>query len=164
MNAMSEARVLSAIERVLPVIETGGDLTENDTKKKIIDPILRSLGWEPGYGPGNQHRDCITEYYPYEDSDLRADYAMFDRSGREVIIIEAKRLLKDTRDHYAQLDDYMQDGSDLVGALTNGEFWNICYLDRRGRLTEDKPIGLASRPPSESARRLFQALAKSNWH
>ena len=164
MNSMSEERVVGAIQRVLPVIETGQDLSENDTRRKIIDPILRSLGWEPGYGRGNRRRDCITEYYPYEDSDVRADYAMFESNGREVIIVEAKRLLEDTRDHYAQLDHYMQGGKDLVGVLTNGEFWNICYLDRRGRLTEDRPVGLASRSPSESAGRLFRALAKSNWH
>ena len=161
---MSEQTVMRAIARVLPVIETGGDLSEDDTKRMIIDPILRSLGWKPGYRHGNQHRDCITEYYPYEESAVRADYAMLDPNGREVIIIEAKRLLEHTRNHYAQLANYMQGGNDLVGVLTNGEFWNICYLDRRGKPLEDKPIGLNSREPSESARRLFKALAKSRWH
>ena len=98
------------------------------------------------------------------DSLERADYMMFGSNRREVIIVEAKRLLEPTRGHYAQLADYMEGGRDLVGVLTDGEFWNICYLDRRGNPREDRPIGLASRSPSESARRLFQALAKSNWH
>lgn len=161
---MSERTVEHAVRRVLPLIAAGRDLSEDATRVRIIDPILRSLGWEPGYGPGNQHRDCITEYYPYEDDGVRADYAMFDRGGREVIIVEAKRLLEHTQDHYAQLADYMQEGRHLLGVLTNGEFWNICRLDSRGRLSEESPIGLASRQPCESARRLFQALAKSNWH
>ena len=161
---MSERDVENAIKRVLPVIKAGHDLSEDETRKKLIDPVLRSLGWRPGYGRNNQDRHCITEYYPYEDSEVRADYAMFDRNGREVIIVEAKRLLKHTRDHYLQLADYMEGGRDLVGVLTNGEFWNICRLDRRGNPREDRPIGLASRSPSESARRLFQTLAKSNWH
>lgn len=161
---MSEGTVEHAIRRVLPLIEAGNDLSENETREWIIDPILRSLGWEPGYGQGNQHMDCITEYYPYEDDGVRADYAMFDRGVHEVIIVEAKRLLEDTRAYYAQLADYMQEGRDLVGVLTNGEFWNICRLDSGGRPSEENPIGLASRPPYESALRLSQALAKSNWH
>lgn len=161
---MSEWRVENAIKRVLPVIRERQDLSEGETRRKIIDPVLRSLGWEPGYGSGNQHKHCITEYYPYEHGGLRADYAMFSSNDIEVIIIEAKRLLEHTRDYYAQLDEYMEGGEALVGVLTNGEFWNICRLDRFGMISEERPIGLASRPPSESARRLFRALSKSNWH
>lgn len=161
---MCEQDVIAAIELVSEIIRLGDDLDERDTRRQVIDPVLRALGWEPRYGSGNQDRDCITEFYPYGDSSLRADYAMFDPDGREVIIVEAKRIREHTQDHYDQLDDYLDGGRQMLGVLTNGEYWNISRLDARGRLTEDRPIGLLSRSPAESARRLCEALSKGNWH
>ena len=161
---MCEQDVIGAIERVSEIIRLGNDLDEHDTRRQVIDPVLRALGWEPRYGSGNQGRDCITEFYPYKGSPLRADYAMFDPQGREVIIVEAKRLLEDTRDHYDQLDDYLEGGRRMLGVLTNGEYWNISRLDARGCLTEDRPLGLLSRSPDENALRLCGALSKGNWH
>lgn len=157
--------VEDAIRRVLPVIEAGWRQGEPDTRLEIIDPILRSLGWYPGYGDDEPDPYCITEYYPYADRCIHADYAMFDPFDQFVLAVEAKKLREHTQNHYSQLEKYMAAGGlDMVGVLTNGQFWNICYLGAARRLREELPIGLSSRPPAESARRLFQALARSNWH
>lgn len=161
---MTQGRVENAIRKVLPFIRAGQDLSEDETRENIIDPVLRSLGWEPGYGYGNQDEHCTTEYYPYEHQDLSVDYAMFARNGQKAIIIEAEKLLENTEGHCVQLTKYTDGDENPVGVLTNGAFWNICRLDRHGRPSEEKLVSLASRPASESAERLFQALSKSNWH
>ena len=85
---------------------------------------------------------------------------MFDRRDRARIFVEAKRLSEDTLDHYEQLARYAEGATELVLVLTNGEYWNVCGVDRNGEWWEENPIGLLSRPVAESARRLCKLLSK----
>ena len=157
---MSAATVESAMKQVIPIIERGDAIDERTTRRTIIDPILVALGQTVKYGPPGNRKPCITEYYPYTDGNERVDYAMFDRKGQEIILIEAKYLLEHTQDHYEQLAQYGTDARDLSFVLTNGEYWNICKVDKRGKPGEEYPIGLCSRPVAESAKRLYGALSK----
>ena len=72
------------------------DPREDETRRELIDPVLMALGWPVKYGRGNR-KPCITEYYPYEGSGLRVDYAMFDDGDNEAILVEAKRFSEHTK-------------------------------------------------------------------
>ena len=136
------------------------DPTEHETRRSLIDPVLKALGWSVQYGRGNNRGPCITEYFPYEDESLRADYAMFSDDGEEAIIIEAKRFVYDTRDHYHQLEDYCLEAHGIRAALTNGEYWNILVFDQNGIAHEEKPIGLLWRDQRETTQRLYDLLSR----
>ena len=134
---------------------------EDETRRSLIDPVLEALGWNVKYGRGNNNRKpCITEYFPYEDEDLKVDYAMFDDSGKEAIIIEAKRFKEPTRDHYYQLANYCEEARGIKAVLTNGEYWNIIVVDQRGIDHEEKPISLMWRNQQETAQRLYDLLSR----
>lgn len=134
---------------------------EKETRRLLIDPILRELGWDPvarAYpGPGV----CLEEYFPFEDTEERADYAMFDGKGRECILIEAKRIREHTKDHYSQLARYSSGASRCKVVLTNGEWWNIVTI-RSGVHDhyEEKPIGLLRESPREVAQLLNRHLSR----
>ena len=139
--------------------DNGKDPREDETRRELIDPVLMALGWPVKYGRGNR-KPCITEYYPYDDSALRVDYAMFDGGDNEAILVEAKRFLEDTKDHYVQLVDYCEGARDIKAVLTNGEYWNVVVFDQRGRDREEKPISLMWHDSNETAKRLYELLSR----
>ena len=139
------------------------DPREDETRRELIDPVLMALGWPVKYGRGSGNRKpCITEYYPYEGSGLRVDYAMFDDGDNEAILVEAKRFSEHTKDHYVQLVDYCEEARDIKAVLTNGEYWNVVVLDQRGRDQEEKPISLMWHDSNETAERLYAFLSRDN--
>ena len=143
--------------------ENNRDPREDETRRELIDPVLMALGWPVKYGPGSGNRKpCITEYYPYEGSGLRVDYAMFDDGGNEAILVEAKRFSEHTKDNYVQLVDYCEGAHDIKAVLTNGQYWNVVVLDQRGRDQEEKPISLMWYDSNETAERLYEFLSRDN--
>ena len=142
--------------------QSNTDPREDRTRRELIDPVLKALGWPVNYGQqGRSNRKpCITEYYPYEGFADRVDYAMFDEDGKETIIIEAKRFLEHTRDHYLQLADYCDDARNMKAVLTNGEYWNIVVFDQRGNFSEEKPISLMWPNSRETVDRLYNILSR----
>ena len=165
MSKISVVRqVTREIQRVEPIISEGQDITEEETRRLIIDPVLKVLGWSVHYSRPHNRKPCITEYFPYRNASVRVDYALFDRSGKEIAIIEAKRLLEDNRDHCRQLKDYSEGLRNAWKVLTNGEFWNFTYIYSRGRLKEEKPLSLLWHNVDETAERLYDALAYEKYH
>lgn len=137
------------------------DPREDETRRELVDPVLKALGWPVRYRQRNR-KPCITEYFPYEGSGLRVDYAMFDDDGKETIIIEAKRFLEDTQDHYFQLANYCDEARNIKAVLTNGEYWNVVIFNQRGQFYEENPIGLMWHNNKETVERLYDLLSRDH--
>ena len=121
--------VEDAIKHGISMIDDYADLVsshETCTRYIIIDPILWALGWKT-YDPA----ECEVEYQ--RGNQGRVDYALFNRDDELVILIEAKRLDKNSANFERQLAKYARGMSDGVGVLTDGELWHLYDLSKRGR-------------------------------
>ena len=131
---------------------------ETCTRYAIIDPILWALGWETW-----KPIECEVEYQRGQQG--RVDYALFDRGEKAVILVEAKRLDKDSAEFEGQLAKYSLGIREGVGVLTDGEIWHLYDLRKRGRF-EDKyvySIDIADDAAPQCALRLNRWLRKERW-
>ena len=118
---------------------------ETRTRQVLIDPMLRTLGWDVG--------DPNSVELEYGIRRKWADYALME-SGRPIAVVEAKSLGTPLNDdekmqalNYANMDgiDYM--------AVTNGDHWQMFDVFKRGQLdnrilmefqlTRDEPYACA---------------------
>lgn len=160
---MSEASVEAAVLKVRSVIQLGLSSNELHTRYTAIDPILSALGWDTG-DPLQ-----IRVEYPSRAGG-RIDYALFNRQGQVVILIEAKDLRRNSRLYGQQLTGYVgnfhaKGESPGVGVLTDGRGWNLYDLKRSGTLENNrsKSIDVCEGDSEEIARCLFQELGKQHW-
>lgn len=144
---------------------------EDHTRYSVIDPIIRSLGWNIA-----DPKECHPEY-PRPSPGGRVDYALFQEisvddvaSGEipPIIIIEAKALRDDLATHVEQLQRYVAAEpamSEGVAVLTNGNQWWIYNLAQTGDFEERRvgSIDIISGRPRESARLLRQWLGRNHW-
>lgn len=72
-------------DRVRQLVHDDSQISEQDTKLAIINPILSALGWDLS------DLTQVRSEYRYRSSDDPVDYAMF-RGGVPVMFVEAKRL------------------------------------------------------------------------
>ena len=179
---MSVQNTIRAIEKVQPHIfeydpgpprdynpNAPANNHETSTRYLIIDPILRSLGWDLS-DPG----DCVVEYTVSAGSQRAVDYALLDGGGRPVILVEAKRIdgYSDDIENLEQIYGYMLEVETAkVIMSTNGQYWDIEVRDeryprddRRGWVAEDdRPLGLHWRDVGETAGRLYRHLDRSEY-
>ena len=100
---------------------------ESRTRTALIDPMLRSLGWDVS-------DPSLVTIEPKTDKGW-ADYALLDDKGKTVVFVEAKKLA-DKDVHIQQSLGYaigarMQEGLDIrYCAFTNGDIWEL--YDLRG--------------------------------
>ena len=128
---MRQQDVKAAIETVMPRIlefgtqepynsEAPANYHETSTRYTIIDPILRSLGWD--LSDPNQ---CAVEFpVPAGVGIERPDYILFDRRGAPAVVIEACRIDVFT-DHYdkrKQLRRYLCHLEPRAGVITDGVY------------------------------------------
>ena len=142
---------------------------ETSTRYLIIDPILRSLGWDL-----SDPRDCVVEYRVSAGSQRAVDYALLDGESKPVILVEAKRIdgYSDDIENLEQIYGYMLEVETAkVIVSTNGQYWDIEVRDesyprddRRGWVAEDdRPLGLHWRDVRETAGRLYRHLDRSKY-
>ena len=179
---MSVQEVRAAIVRVQPHIrqfepgpgtppdpQAPANNNETSTRYMIIDPILRSLGWNL-----SDPKDCVVKYRVSQGSQRAVDYALMDGKGNPVILIEAKRIdgYSDDEENLEQIYGYMLDVETAkVIVSTNGQYWDIEVRDdryprdgRRGWVAEnDRPLGLHWRDAGETAARLHRYLDRSRY-
>ena len=143
---------------------------ETSTRYMIIDPILKSLGWDL-----SNPRDCVVEYRIRTGSQSAVDYAFLDSMGNPVILVEAKRIDGHTEEeeNWEQVYGYMravETASAIV--VTTGQYRAIETRDERGgtrfqpsgwKEESDRPLGLHWRDTKETAERLHRHLAKSRY-
>ncbi len=137
--------------------------SEMSTRYMIIDPVLRALGWDL-----SNPSQCIVENVTEVG---RPDYTLLDHQGTPVIVVEAKRIDRDTR--YAGYQDKVADYGDSIPSInvvviTNGQYWDIFYREHERVEDESrggrKPLGLEWHDTRENAQRLYLHLRQSrHW-
>lgn len=131
---------------------------ETSTRYAIIDPILWALGWET-WDPDQ----CEVEYQRGQQG--RVDYALFDQEGNVVILVEAKRLDKNSADFEGQLSKYSRGIKQGVGILTDGEVWHIYDLSKRGKFERKyvASVDICEDNVQQAAQTLTKWLDNSQW-
>lgn len=120
------------------------NLSENQTRKKIIDGLLEKAGWHLNNrsevieefeitGTGISHPPSAQKRAEFNPSGF-SDYLLLDRAGDPLAVIEAKRTSRDPVVGKQQADDYADGikkttGFDPFIFLTNG--YEIWYWNRQ---------------------------------
>jgi len=119
------------------------NLSENQTRKKIIDDLLKQAGWRLSNrsdvleefeikGTGTSNCRIAEKKSKYKASGF-SDYLLFDRAGDPLAVIEAKRTSRDPIEGKQQAEDYADGIKKIKGIdpfifLTNG--YEIWYWNR----------------------------------
>ncbi len=135
---------------------------ETSTRYILIDPILRTLGWDT-----SNPAECVVEYEVARKGNYpatRVDYVLKDSTGEPAIVIEAKRIDVESDDELAldQMERYLQAiPTATMAVVTNGQYWNIAKREGDGWKAESRyPLGLHYKKTDENAQRLWDALSK----
>ena len=121
------------------------DLSEKDTRKKIIDPKLELVGWMKKYIKEEvnslKSNFKTKEYVPFSGKvergkDRFIDYLLLDENNSPLAIIEAKRSSVDFKKGEIQAKTYQEDIEKKLKKtipifLTNGETWY--FIDQKDR-------------------------------
>ena len=131
---------------------------ETSTRYAIIDPILWALGWKT-WDPG----ECEVEYERGQQG--RVDYALFNREAKVVILVEAKRLDKDSSAFERQLSKYSRGIQNGVGVLTDGEIWHLYDLSKKGRFGSKyiESVDIVDQAARQAAQKLNSLLSRRKW-
>ena len=162
---MSQKDVREAIEKIEEVIDEVGDFIsecyEYQTRYSLVDPILKSLGWD--ISDVNQVQvEYKTDWGP-------VDYALLESpDGEPAIAVEAKALWKNLEATaiQRQILSYAEGRRKGYLVLTDGATWQIYDLGKRGRfqnkLVEEVCIGKSS--AASIAKTLNQTLRRNlHW-
>ena len=128
------------------------------TRYTIIDPIIRALGWET-----HDPDQCEVEYQRGQQGYV--DYALFNRDGKPVILIEAKRIDQYSIDFESQLARYSRGIQNGVSVLTDGQLWNLYNLCERGSFSSKfiDTIDIYEDNLRQSAQFLNRILSRRAW-
>lgn len=126
---------------------------EARTRAVLIDPLLRSLGWNPEIS-----RDVQLEYVAQSG---RFDYALM-RDGELVAVIEAKRLDAElSTEVHLQVIRYIQDPECtriMLVAFTDGDEWILC---RESNDWKAETVKISSNQPFKTAFAMVDCLSPS---
>jgi type I restriction enzyme R subunit len=118
------------------------DLSEDQTRKKIIDPWLKSEGWKEEYIKAEVN--SVKSDFKFRKYELKKgegkeegrfiDYLLLDQHKSPLAIIEAKRFSLDAEKGSIQSTTYQKDIESQTGIaipifLTNGKTW---YIKEKG--------------------------------
>ena len=131
---------------------------ETSTRYAIIDPILMALGWKI-WDPN----ECEVEYQLGKKG--RVDYALFDCIPEVVILVEAKRLDKDSSAFERQLSKYSRGMGDGVGVLTDGKRWHLYVMGEKGRFKDKhiESVDIVDQSVRQAAQKLNSYIRRSLW-
>ena len=114
MDDLSEvlASIVDKIKRFRSLYEQN----EMAVRNQIINPILKSLGWDPENPEDVQPNVSTQEGVP--------DYSLV-KNGRTILFVEAKKLIVEIgrREFISQLGKYCYSEGTKYGVLTNGSLW-----------------------------------------
>jgi len=128
MNGLSELlpSIIEKIKKFRPLYEQ----SEMAVREQIINPILKSLGWNPENPEDIQPNVSTEEGVP--------DYSLI-KNAKKILFIEAKKLSVDIeqREVIRQLAKYSFGEGTKYGVLTNGAVWVLIRSFEEGTtLTE----------------------------
>ena len=143
--------------------------SEIRTRYAVIDPILRSLGWDLG-----NPAECRLEWQIGQTDD-RVDYALCapNKSGSPTlpaarVLLEAKKWEHHlSYPDYKQIDGYLENYPNFkgIGILTNGREWRLHQMrDDTGKVAWSGVMRIRDGTCEEAASKLEQWLARSNWN
>jgi hypothetical protein len=124
-------RVRTQLEHYPPTGDAYGHMySELATRYLLIDPIIWALDWDM-----NDFDQLAVEWaMPPGQYVRKADYVLFNRTARPVIVIEAKYHGRNLINHEAQLEGYTEPLRSGLGVLTDGIIWRIYNLRKRGEI------------------------------
>ena len=174
--------------RKYPNFRAPANLSEVSTRYTVIDPVLRSLGWDL-----SDPSCCRVEHRIREPvrnrqgrvtrRGLRVDYALLGPDGHPVVLVEAKRLRLSCRISFSSTDVKQQERAEerrkswecgkrqlvryldsvdgvTAGMLTNGQEWLfIEHMGNDGWKWDRWPIKLTGADVNRSAGLLYDRLA-----
>ena len=105
------------------------------TRSVLIDPLLRSLGWDT-----ENPAHMIPEYPIPSEPKKQADYALFAGSTVPTIIVEAKSLGAALSDAAIQAVQYCTVDGYKYFAVTDGSQWTLYETHRSAALDEKKIV------------------------
>ena len=125
------------------------------TRNVLVDPVLRSLGWDVG-----NLADVEVEFGP---SKKRVDYALLGDARKPLVLVEAKKLDESLDSHRTQILTYCTEIGIPYAVLTDGNCWDIYHAWQGKPLDERRIVQviISSRPPPTAARMLLR-LWKEN--
>ncbi len=91
--------------------------SEIETRTSLINPFLETLGWDV-----RNPKVCRQEFRSDLSGHRMVDYALFDKEGNLVIIVEAKtkNVKLEDKKIFAQLNGYFAHSTASFGIITNG--------------------------------------------
>ena len=127
------------------------DLSEKETRKKLIDPVLETVGWKIGRNYVKEEVNPVKsdfkakEYYSREigmerNVDRFIDYLLLGEDRSPIAIIECKKTSISVEKGEIQARTYREDIEKQIGIkipifLTNGHTWHyVDDLDRRRQI------------------------------
>lgn len=131
---------------------------ESATRYAVIDPIIWGLGWLPCHPA-----ECRVEYARGQHGAV--DYALLNRNGKPVILIEAKRLDKDAGTFEDQLAKYGRGMPGGIGVLTDGQLWYLYDFGKKGRFSNKHmvTVDIINDGVRTAAKQLNDLLSKRKW-
>ena len=141
---------------------------EMETRYTLIDPILKSLGWNL-----SNPRYCSFEADPKWESWVKphVDYVLWRPSEKAAVVIEAKSAENDFRDNTAtnnavkQLAEYVNRLASGRVVLTNGKVWRIYNLRQRREFADtlQVEVQILEGDVREKAQILDEQVGAHNW-
>ena len=147
------------------------DLSESETREKIIDPWLKSEGWKDEYLKSEVNSlksDFKSKKYELREGEGKEegrfiDYLLLDQHRTPIALIEAKRFSLDAEKGSIQATTYQKDIESQTGIaipifLTNGKKW---YIKEKGYPTREVVAWIL--PFSASNENLFDSIKATGF-
>ena len=152
---MERSDVEEYVERSASLIESSPQMNEENTKAKIIRPLIELLGWDIYSG------DVELEYsMQIGRGNTRADYALL-LEGTPVVFIEAKGCDTTLSDSArSQLKSYMRQTGVDWGLLTNGTKFEILKRRTDSKRPDEVVMGTPSLEELVDEYELLKLLSK----
>lgn len=127
--------VSSSITRVRELIDKHSQTYERNeeaVRNQLVNPILRSLGWDP------EDPDMVVPNIRMQEGNV-PDYTL-KKDNKTVLFIEAKNLgtQLETIDVIRQLSKYCYEEGTAYGVLTNGQLWLLFEAFSEGKRLNER--------------------------
>lgn len=160
---MAIGKVRTVIHEVFDLVADNSLITdslhENEyrTRYAVIDPILWALGWRT-WKPEEVTIECRRG-----SGRRRVDYALLNREGKAMVLVEAKKWNERLEQHIPRLARYARGMTQGAVCITDGWEWFIYDLSRRGPFESKlvKEVDLFHH--KDAARVLNRWLSKRSW-
>lgn len=134
---------------------------ETCTRYAVIDPVLDALGWNLS--------DVTEVEVEYERNGIgRVDYALLDNDDEPAVIIEAKAVSHSglKASHERQLIAYADGMRRGYAVLTNGAYWKVWDLGKRGNFQSKLilELNILEDTPRQCAADLNRLLRRTLHH